>query len=157
MVINVFIKITFYSGILLLIFLVLSFVYGLIKKRNHIKSFQLLINLGVFLTFCYYSFLSFALITKPSSKITSNKEESLSNLSRWIFSEEIKIGIYGLVLISILGFFNYFYTSKFEKKNSEKLMIKLSFINLFILLWTLVLTYFHSYNSLSIEVEYHFI
>ena len=155
--INTLTKLTFYSGVIFLILLGLYFLYKLIKKENCLKILRLFINFGVFLHFCYYTFLSFALIIKPSSKIASNKEESLYNLKEWIFIEEIKIGIYGLVLISLLGVFNYFYKWKFEKQVSIKSIIKLSSINLLILLWNLVLIYFHTYNSLSVEVGYHFL
>lgn len=154
--INNLINIIIYSGITLLILIAVKFVYELIKEKKYLKTLRLLMNFGVILTFCFGAFLSLALVVSPPTKITDYKEQSLDNLSQWIINEEIRIGLIGLVIIIILGLFNYLYQKTIEKLNSIKPIINLSFINCLILLISLYLIYEHSYNDLATEISYHF-
>ncbi len=152
------INIVIYSGITLLIILGVKFIYELIKskKEKYLRTLRLFLNFGIILTFCFLAFLSLALVVRPPSEITASKEQSLDNLSQWIFNEELKIGLIGLGIIIILGLFSYLYQRKIEKLNLIKPIISLTVINCLILILSLFLIYGHTYNGLAIEIGYHF-
>jgi len=156
--VNTLINIIIYAGITLLILFGVKFLYELIKRKKdkYLKTLRLLLNFGIILTFCFGAFLSLALIVRPPSEITNSKEQSLDNLSKWIFNEELKIGLIGLGIILILGLFNYLYQRKIEKLNLIKPIINLTLINCLILILSLCLIYSHTYNGLAIEIGYHF-
>lgn len=152
--INTLINIIIYAGITLLIVLGIKFLYELIKrkKNKYLKSLRLLLNFGIILTFCFGAFLKLALIVSLPSEITNSKEQSLDNLSKWIFNEELKIDLIGLGIIFILGLFNYLYQFKVEKLNLIKPIISLTLINCLILILSLFLIYRDTYNGLVIEI-----
>ncbi len=156
--INTIISIVFYLGFILLALLGLKFIYELIKnkKEKYFKTLRLLVNFGVILTFCYNSFLSLFMIVRLPFEITKSKEQSLEILNQWIINKELKIGLMGLCIIVLLGFFSYLYQLKVEKLNLIKPIINLTIINCLIMTFSLFLIYYHTYNGLAVEVGYHF-
>jgi amino acid transporter len=155
---NTIINIFFYSGFVLQILLGVKFIYELIrsKKDKYFETLRLFLSFGIILTFCYGAFLSLALIVRPPSEITESKEQSLENLNQWVINEELKIGLIGLCIITLLGIFNYLYQRRIEKLNLIKPIIRLTIINCLIVIISLALIYTHTYNGLAVKVGYHF-
>ena len=156
--INLLIKISFYSGIGLLALYVLQLTYGLIKRNKilYLKSIRLLVNFGIVLTLCWGAFMTFAITVRPPSKIAKTEEKSLINLKNWIINQELKIALFLICIVGILGLLSYLYQRKFEKLSKKEPIIKLTLVNSLIVILTLILTYVHTYNGLAIEVGYYF-
>ncbi|MFT7156155.1 MAG: hypothetical protein ACI8Q1_001160 [Parvicella sp.] len=152
--INSIITASVYSGASFLIILTLKFNYELFQKQkvNYLKSLRLLLNFTIILFFCFFAFFSLAIIVRAPYQSSDTIEQNLVNLNNWILIKELWIGLYGLLTITILGIFNYAFRVKFEKLESLEPVFKISLINGFILILSLIVIYFHTYESLYSEI-----
>jgi len=156
--INLLIKISFYSGVGLFALYGVQLIYGLIKKNNSIciKSIRLLMNFGIILTICCGTFMTFAITVRSPSQIAKTEEQSLTNLRNWIITQELKIAIFLIGIIGFLGILSYLYRRKFEQLSNKEPIIKLVVVNYLIVMSTLILTYADTYKRLAVEVGYYF-
>lgn len=148
--------IAFLSILLLILFV--KFVYELIKnqKFKYFNSLRLLINFFIILFLCYGTFISLATYVRPPTELTLSETESLTNLSDWLISELLISGVYGLIIIGVLALIHYYFLKKINEEYFKPSIIKTTFINIFILILSIIITFYQVYNNLSIEIGYHF-
>ena len=156
--IYLFTKYLFYFSCFVIAILVLKLLWeiGNRQKIKYLKSIKIVFSLSSILIFCWYLFLSFALIVRPPFQATNNLTGSHDLLSEWIIGKEIKYGFSGIAVIFLVGILTYFYQVKIEKETSIKEPLLLGLINFFILSLTLFITYIHTYSGLSQEAGYYF-
>lgn len=148
------IQIARYVSLGALTLLIIQLMYAHFKKNKVLyhRSIRLLVNYGVLFTVCWYTFLSFATITNLPVQITETEEKSLYHLKKWILHQELKASLVLLCSVGILGVFNYWYRNRHEKSSSKNSISTVVFMNIVIIVLTLLLTYFHTYNGLAPEV-----
>jgi len=147
-----------YVGVSLLCIFVIWFAHDLFKKNRpgYLKRLRLLINYGLILLFCWIFLMRFAVVVHPPFEVSISKEQSLTYLKDWLISEELKMILYGLLLIGLLAFFNWIYKRKLEYNSYSTSVILTILINFTLLIITATLIYFETYSNMTIEIGNHF-
>ena len=132
--------------------LILRLLFALVGKRlSLVKTSLKYIANTVSFIYVYAVYFSFAIVVRsPTGK---TREDSLDMLYSWVREKSLEWFFWGLLMLAVLTIFNTAYQIRIEKKKDNRQLIILAAINLFVILFGILMGSANAIIGLTEEIN----